>query len=83
MLTLLSPAQLIANLLQHASLSQRVAVLCRAKEANEKMLAKLTDFRLACIEQGWDDYWQAKHERTTETLAEIERALATCLPLYH
>lgn len=78
MYALLTPAQLIDNLLKNASYSLRVDVLCRAKEANEKRLKMLTEFRLACMEQGWDDYWVQKHERTTETLAEIERALATC-----
>ncbi len=72
------PAQLINNLLKHASLSQRMALLLRAREANAKQLEQLTAFRLACIEHGWDDYWVLNHERTTETLAAIEQALATC-----
>lgn len=72
------PTQLIHNLLKNASLSQRIALLLRAKQANEKQLQQLTAFRLACIEHGWDDYWVMNHERTAETLAAIEQALATC-----
>jgi hypothetical protein len=72
------PAQLLDNLLKHASYSQRIALLLRAKEANEKQLQQLTAFRLACIEHGWDDYWLVNHERASETLAAIEQALATC-----
>lgn len=72
------PAQLIDRLLKEASLSQRIALLVRAKQANEKQLQQLTAFRLACIEHGWDDYWVLLHERTTENLAAIEQALATC-----
>lgn len=78
MCQLLTPTQLIEKLLKNASYSLRVDVLCRAKQANEKRLKLLADMRLACIEQGWEDYWKEKHERTSETLAEIERALATC-----
>jgi hypothetical protein len=78
MCLLLTPAQLIDKLLKNATLSQRIDVLCRAKVANEKRIKMLTEFRLACIEEGWDDWWQDKHERACETLAEIERALATC-----
>jgi len=72
------PAQLINHLLRDASYSQRIALLCRAKQANEKRLKLLTAFRLACIEQGWDDFWVLEHERTAETLAAIEQELATC-----
>jgi hypothetical protein len=78
MYQLIPPAQLINNLLKNASLSQRIALLMRAKEANEKQLQQLTAFRLACLEHGWDDNWVLNHERTAETLAAIEQALATC-----
>lgn len=74
----LSTAQLIVHVLRHASPSQRLALLVRAKEATEKQLTMLRAFRLACIEQGWEDYWRERHERTTDTLAAIEQALATC-----
>jgi hypothetical protein len=75
---LLSPAQLIDTLLKNASYSQRMQLLCRAKAAREKELKLLADMRLATVEQGWDDYWKEQHIRTSETLAAIERALATC-----
>jgi hypothetical protein len=75
---LLSPAQLIDNLLKNASYSLRVQVLCRAKAAREKELKLLADMRLATIEAGWEDYWKEQHIRTSEALAAIERALATC-----
>lgn len=78
MLPSLSPAQLINNLLGNASYSLRVRVLCQAKEANEKQLRLLADMRLAAVEQGWEDYLKERHVRTVETLAAIERALATC-----
>jgi hypothetical protein len=74
----LSPAQLIDNLLKNASYSLRVQLLCRAKEANERQLKLLAEMRLAAVEQGWEDYLKERHIRTSETLAAIERALATC-----
>ncbi len=74
----LPPAQLLHNLLQHASLSQRIAFLMRAKQANEKQLKLLTAFRLAASEHGWEDHWCLHHERTLEVLAAIEQELAAC-----
>lgn len=73
-----NPAQLINALLANASYSLRLRVLCQAKEANEKQLKLLADMRLATVEQGWEDYWKERHIRTTQTLAAIEQALATC-----
>jgi len=72
------PTQLINSLLKGASLSQRIALLVRAREANKKQLDLLTSFRLACIEHGWEDYWVHNHEHITETLAAIEQELAAC-----
>jgi hypothetical protein len=74
----LTTVQLIQHVLRHASPSQRLALLMRAKEALTKHLRLLADFRLACSEQGWEDYWRERHVRTTENLAAIEQALATC-----
>ncbi len=74
----LPTAQLIQHVLRHASPSQRIALLLRAQEALAKQLRLLADFRLACVEQGWEDSWRERHERTTENLAAIEQALATC-----
>jgi hypothetical protein len=74
----LPPAQLLANLLKNASPSQRIALLLRLQQVNQKQLEQLTAFRLACIEHGWDDYWVLNHERTTENLAAIEQELAAC-----
>jgi hypothetical protein len=78
MAQLLSPTELINNLLASAPLLQRQSVLTRAKQANEQMLKQLADERLQVEESGWLDHWQTRHTRTTETLAAIEQALATC-----
>ena len=78
MYQLLSPAQLIQLLLSGASYSLRHRVLVRALEANQRILQQLADYRLASIERGQEAAWQEKQARTQETLAEIERALATC-----
>jgi hypothetical protein len=78
MLTLFSPAQLIKNLLDNSPMQFRAAVLERARDANQRQLKQLEDERLQASEKGWEDYWKERHTRTTETLAEIERALATC-----
>lgn len=78
MAQLLTPAQLIDNLLANAPLRQRTQVLGLAKTANQRMLQQLQDEQLMSEENGWADDWKNRHARTTETLAEIERALATC-----
>jgi hypothetical protein len=75
---LLTPAQLIDAVLKGAPAHQRGAVLRLALLHNQERLKRLETTRLAYVEQGRDDEWQAQQTRTTETLAEIERVLATC-----
>jgi hypothetical protein len=74
----LAPAQLIASILQRAERSQHAELLQRAQVANQRMLQALEDERLHQEETGWLDHWNSRYQRTTETLAEIQRALATC-----
>ena len=78
MYSLLTPAQLIQNLLGNSPADHRATVLRLALWANERQLARLDDEHLQATEKGWEDYWQERHTRTTETLAEIKQALATC-----
>ncbi|WP_151087356.1 hypothetical protein [Hymenobacter baengnokdamensis] len=78
MATLLSPPQLIEALLRDCPAHSRRATLEMAQEANQRILKQLDEQRLPAIEQGWDDNWHERHTRTTETLAHIEQALATC-----
>lgn len=73
-----SPAQLIENLLKNAEPEHRDWLLRRAHQANKQRLVRQTTERLALEEAGWGDYWQFCHRHTTETLAAIEQALATC-----
>jgi uncharacterized membrane protein YccC len=75
---LMTPAQLINNLLANADARQRAQVLGLAKTANQRMLKQLQDEQLMSEENGWADDWTNRFNRTSETLAEIERALATC-----
>lgn len=76
--SLLSPAQLIETLLRSAPPAYRSQVLHRARYANRTLLDQLQVEKLHQTESGWADHWQQRFERTTQTLAEIERALATC-----
>ena len=76
--TLLTPAQLIQNLLQNATPQLRAQVLERAKTANEQRLYQLEEEHMAASERGWEDHWKERYTRTENTLAEIKRALATC-----
>lgn len=78
MAQLLSPQQLIDHVLDSVPTSERWAVLTRAKQTNEQLLQQLADERLAAEEHGWADHWQTRHTRTTDTLAIITQALATC-----
>ena len=76
--TLLTPAQLIQNLLENSTPQLRTQVLERAKTANELHLFRLEEEHMAASERGWEDHWKERYTRTTDTLAEIKRALATC-----
>jgi len=78
MVVVLSPTQLIAHLLANAPAKLRRDVLLEAKAANQRILQHLNDEQLLSEEQGWADYWRSRHTRTTDTLAAIEQALATC-----
>ena len=78
MLSQLSPAQLLDKVLQDAPASQRQALLVRARQASQQRLALLEATRLGYVEQNREDEWQQQHSRITDTLAAIERVLATC-----
>jgi len=78
MVVLLTPTQLIDHLLVAAPVHQWAQVLGLAQQANQRLLQQLNDERLQSEEQGWADHWHSRHERTTQTLAAIQQALATC-----
>ena len=78
MAQVLTPAQLIENLILNTPLRRRSQVLNDAKTANQQMLRQLDDERLLSEEDGWADHWRTRYTRTTDTLAVIEQALATC-----
>ena len=78
MAQLLTPAQLIDHLVATAPVSQRAQVLGLAQAANQQMLRQLEAERLKSEEIGWADHWRTRYTRTTDTLAAIKQALATC-----